>query len=145
MFEEFKKFLISGNMMDMAVGFIFGAAFATVVKSFVSNVIMPPIGMILNGVDFSELFIALDGNSYESIAALEESGAPAIKYGLFLNDMISFIILGFIVFLAIKAYNKLLVPESKDVSEPTTKVCKECAMEIPIGAKVCGYCGAKCQ
>ena len=145
MFAEFKKFLISGNMMDMAVGFIFGAAFATVVKSFVSNVIMPLIGMVLNGVDFSELFIALDGNSYESIAKLEEAGAPAIKYGLFLNDMISFIILGFIVFLAIKAYNKLLVPETKDVSELTTKVCKECAMEIPIGAKVCGYCGAKCQ
>jgi large conductance mechanosensitive channel len=145
MFAEFKKFLISGNMMDMAVGFIFGAAFATVVKSFVSNVIMPPIGMILNGVDFSELFIALDENSYASIAKLEEAGAPAIKYGLFLNDMISFIILGFIVFLAIKAYNKLLVPESKDVPESTTKVCKECAMEIPIGAKVCGYCGVKCQ
>jgi large conductance mechanosensitive channel len=146
MFAEFKKFLISGNMMDMAVGFIFGAAFATVVKSFVSNVIMPPIGMILNGVDFSELFIALDGNNYESIAKLEEAGAPAIKYGLFFNDMISFIILGFIVFLAIKAYNKLLVPETKDVPpEPTIKVCKECAMEIPIGAKMCGYCGVKCQ
>ncbi|MBN2767640.1 MAG: MscL family protein, partial [Campylobacterales bacterium] len=111
----------------------------------VSNVIMPPIGMVLNGVDFSELFVALDGNSYESIAKIEEAGAPAIKYGLFLNDIISFIILGFIIFLAIKAYNKLLVPESKDELEPTTKVCKECAMEIPIGAKVCGYCRTQCQ
>lgn len=145
MFREFKQFLISGNMMDMAVGFIFGAAFATVVKSFVSNVIMPPIGMLLNGVNFSDLFIALDGNSYESIVKLEEAGAPAIKYGLFLNDIVSFIILGFIVFLAIKAYNKLLIPESQVEAEPTTKVCAECAMEIPIGAKVCGYCKAKCS
>ena len=143
MLKEFKKFLISGNMMDMAVGFIFGAAFATFVKSFVNNVIMPPIGMILNGVDFSNLFIPLDGNSYESIAKLEEVGAPAIKYGVFINDAISFVILGSIVFLAIKGYNKLKEPETEVV--PITKVCKECAMEIPVNAKICGYCGTKCS
>jgi large conductance mechanosensitive channel len=141
MLSEFKKFLIGGNMMDMAVGFIFGAAFATFVKSFVSNIIMPPLGMLLNGVNFSELFIALDGNSYESVAKLEEAGAPAIKYGLFLNETISFLILGFIVFLAVKAYNKM--KEAEPEAEPTTKACKECAMEIPIAAKSCGYCGTK--
>jgi large conductance mechanosensitive channel len=143
MFKEFKKFLISGNMMDMAVGFIFGAAFATFVKSFVTNVVLPPIGMILNGVDFSGLFIALDGNSYESISKLEEAGAPAIKYGVFINDAISFLILGFIVFLAVKAYNKMKDDEPEPIA--TTKVCEECALEIPIGAKICGYCGTKCH
>ncbi len=84
MLEEFKKFLIKGNMVDMAVGFIFGAAFATLVQSLVKNVIMSPIGMLLGKVDFSNLFIALDGNSYASIAALDATGAPAIKLGMFI-------------------------------------------------------------
>jgi len=107
MLEEFKKFLIKGNMVDMAVGFIFGGAFATVVKSMVANVVMPPVGMLMGQVDFSQLFIALDGNSYESMAALDKAGAPAIKYGMFINDVISFIILGFVVFMFIKAYNRI--------------------------------------
>ena len=93
MLEEFKKFLIKGNMVDMAVGFIFGGAFATVIKSMVANVVMPPIGMLMGKVDFSQLYIALDGKSYENMAALDKAGAPAIKYGMFINDMISFVIL----------------------------------------------------
>jgi len=139
MLNEFKKFLISGNMVDMAVGFIFGGAFATVVKSMVANVIMPPVGMLMGKVDFSKLFIPLDGNSYETMAALDKAGAPAIKYGVFINDIISFVILGFVVFMFIKAYNKMKEPE--EASAPTTKVCSECAMEIPIDAKKCGHCG----
>ena len=91
MFAEFKKFLISGNVIDMAVGFIFGAAFATVVKSLVSNIIMPPVGLLMGGVDFSSLFIALDGKEYVSLAALEAAGAPAIKLGVFANDLICII------------------------------------------------------
>ena len=137
--QEFKKFLIKGNVVDMAIGFIFGAAFATVVKSFVNNVVMPPIGKLLGNVDFSQLFISLDGKEYASLQALEKAGAPAIKYGVFLNDFISFVILGFVVFMFIKSYNKLKEPEPE--KEPTQKKCPTCAMDIPIEAKKCPYCG----
>jgi len=139
MLEEFKKFLIKGNMVDMAVGFIFGGAFATVVKSMVANVVMPPVGLLLGQVDFSQLFISLDGNSYENMDALDKAGAPAIKYGMFINDVISFVILGFVVFMFIKAYNRLKEPEETPAA--TTKTCSECAMEIPVPAKKCGHCG----
>ncbi len=140
MFSEFKKFLIQGNMVDMAVGFIFGGAFATVIKSMVNNVIMPPVGKLMGNVDFSQLYFALDGKEYASLAALDKAGAPAIKYGLFLNDVISFVILGFVVFMFIKGYNKLKTPEEEPA--PTTKTCNKCAMEIPIAAKKCGHCGS---
>jgi len=139
MLEEFKKFLIKGNMVDMAVGFIFGGAFATVVKSLVANVIMPPVGLLLGGVDFSQLFVALDGKEYASMEALDKAGAPAIKYGLFINDTISFLILGFVMFLGVKAYNKM--KEEEPAAAPTEKSCPQCAMKIPVDAKVCGYCG----
>ena len=92
MLKGFRDFLIKGNVVDMAVGFIFGAAFATLIKSLVTNVIMPPIGLLLGRVDFSQLFISLDGNSYATLADLEKAGAPAIKLGLFVNDIISFVI-----------------------------------------------------
>jgi len=139
MLDEFKKFLVKGNMVDMAVGFIFGGAFATVVKSMVANVVMPPVGMLMGKVDFSQLFVALDGNDYANMAALDKAGAPAIKYGTFINDVISFVILGFVVFMFIKAYNKMKEPEEE--AAVTTKVCGDCAMEIPLDAKKCGHCG----
>jgi large conductance mechanosensitive channel len=141
MFVEFKKFLISGNVIDMAVGFIFGAAFATVVKSLVSNIIMPPVGLLMGGVDFSSLFIALDGKEYASLAALDAAGAPAIKLGVFANDLISFTILGFVMFMMVKAYNKLKAAQPVgEVAAPVTKICPECAMEIPLAAKTCPHC-----
>ena len=138
MFKEFREFLIKGNMVDMAVGFIFGAAFATVVKSLVANIIMPPVGKLLGNVDFSNLFVALDGKEYASLKLLEKAGAPAIKYGLFITDVISFVILGFIMFMFIKAYNNMKKAEPE--AAPTEKTCSECAMKIPVEAKVCGYC-----
>ena len=141
MLKEFRDFLIKGNVVDMAVGFIFGAAFATLIKSLVENIIMPPIGLLLGRVDFSQLFISLDGNSYATLAELEKVGAPAIKLGVFANDAISFTILGFVMFMFIKSYNKLKKEEVVVESAPTTKVCSECAMEIPIAAKKCGHCG----
>ena len=141
MLKEFKEFLIKGNMVDMAVGFIFGAAFATVVKSLVSNVIMPPVGKLMGNVDFKNLFYPLDGKEYASLEALEKAGAPAIKYGVFITDVISFIILGFIIFMFIKAYNNLKKAEPE--AAPTKKNCPECAMEIPIEAKTCPYCNTK--
>jgi len=139
MFSEFKKFLIQGNMVDMAVGFIFGGAFATVITSMVQNVIMPPVGMLMGKVDFSKLFIPLDGKEYATMAALDKAGAPAIKYGAFINDIISFVILGFVVFMFIRGYNKLKAPEAEP--EVTEKACPTCAMQIPLDAKKCGYCG----
>ena len=134
MFSEFKKFLLNGNVVDMAIGFIFGGAFATVIKSIVDNIIMPPLGLLLGNVDFSQLFIPLDGKSYASLDALGKAGAPAIKYGQFINDLIAFIILGFVIFMFVRTYNKMK-------AEPDTKTCPTCAMEIPIEAKKCPYCG----
>ncbi len=115
---EFKEFLIKGNVMDMAIGFIFGAAFSTVVKSLVNNVIMPPIGLLLGKVDFSQLFVALDGKTYASLKVAEAAGAPVIKYGVFINDVISFIILGFVIFMMIKTVNKLKKDEPKEEEAP---------------------------
>jgi len=141
MLKEFRDFLIKGNVVDMAVGFIFGAAFATVVKSLVANIMMPPIGLLMGRVDFSSLFIALDGNTYASLAELDKAGAPAIKIGLFVNDLISFVILGFVMFLLVRTYNRLKAKEeAAPAPEPTTKACPECAMEIPLAAKTCPYC-----
>jgi large conductance mechanosensitive channel len=110
MLKEFKKFLIQGNMVDMAIGFIFGGAFSTVIKSLVDNIIMPPIGMLLGKVNFSQLYIELSGKTYDSLDAATKAGAPVIKYGQFINDIISFLILGFVVFIFIRAYNKIKEP-----------------------------------
>ena len=121
----------------MAVGFMFGAAFASIVKSLVTNLIMPPIGLLMGKVDFSNKFLALDGKDYPSLEALEKAGAPAIKYGQFINDVISFVILGFIIFMLVRAINKL---HKKEEEAPTTKNCPDCAMEIPIDAHKCPYC-----
>lgn len=139
MLKEFKNFLIKGNVVDMAVGFIFGAAFASVVKSLVSNIMMPPLGLLLGNVDFSSLFIPLDGKSYASLSELDKAGAPAIKLGVFFNDVTSFVILGFVMFMMIKGYGKLSAKE-EEPKAPTTKACPSCAMEIPLGAKKCPYC-----
>lgn len=130
MLNEFKQFLIKGNMIDMAVGFIFGAAFATLVKSLVANVIMPPVGMLLGGVDFSQLFVALDGKEYATMEVLDKAAAPAIKYGLFINDTISFLILGFVMFMGIKAYNKLKAEEPEEEVVEETPVQEVLLSEI---------------
>jgi len=137
--KEFRDFLLKGNVVDMAVGFIFGAAFATIVKSLVTNVIMPPIGLLLGNVDFSSLFISLDGKAYASLADLDKAGAPAMKLGVFFNDLTSFIILGFVMFMMIKGYSKIVPKKAPDA---VTKVCPECAMNIPTNAKKCPYCGS---
>jgi large conductance mechanosensitive channel len=118
MIQDFKAFLLKGNVIDMAVGFMFGAAFATVVKSLVTNIIMPPIGMLMADVDFGDLYIALDGNTYASLAALEEAGAPAIKYGAFINDAIGFVILGFVIFMMVRTITKMQKKEEEAPAEP---------------------------
>lgn len=115
--NDFKKFLIKGNAVDMAVWFIFGAAFANIVKSFIENIVMPPIWLILWKVDFNNLFIALDWKTYDSVEALNKAWAPAIKYGAFITDSVSFIILWFIIFIIIKAINKLQKKEEEKQKE----------------------------
>ncbi len=122
MIEDFKKFLMGGNVVDMAVGFMFGAAFATVVKSFVENIVMPPVGKLMADVNFGDLFISLDGKSYASLAALEEAGAPAIKYGTFINDMIGFIILGFIIFLGVRKITAMQKKEEEAPAAPAEDI-----------------------
>lgn len=126
MFKEFKKFLIQGNMLDMAVGFIFGAAFSTVIKSLVDNIIMPPVGMLLGKVDFAQLYVPLDGNGYATLDAAAKAGAPVIKYGAFVNDVLSFVILGFVVFISIKGYNKIKTePEEEAAPEENILLLRE--------------------
>jgi len=107
MLNEFKEFALRGNVVDMAVGIVIGAAFSTIVKSLVDDIIMPPIGVITGGVDFSNIFIALNGKDYASLAAARQAGAPTINIGVFINNCISFLIVAFVLFMAIKAMNRL--------------------------------------
>ncbi|WP_372748224.1 large conductance mechanosensitive channel protein MscL [Litorivivens sp.] len=118
MLDEFKKFIMKGNMIDMAVGIIIGAAFGTVVKSLVADVIMPPIGMLMGGIDFSNLFVALDGETYASLSAAQAAGAATINYGVFINNCITLLIVGFAVFLLVKAINKMKEKEESAPKEP---------------------------
>ena len=118
MLQDFKKFLIKGNAIDMAVWFIFGAAFATFIKSFIANVIMPPIGLLMWNVDFNNLFIVLDGKEYASLKALQEAWAPAIKYWVVLTDLVAFVILGFVIFMMVRSISKL---QKKEEAKPAAK------------------------
>jgi large conductance mechanosensitive channel len=144
MLQEFKKFAMRGNVVDMAVGIIIGGAFGTIVKSLVSDVIMPPIGLLLGGVDFSDLFVTLSEGSvagpYATLTAAQEAGAVTIGYGLFLNSVISFLIVAFAVFLLIKAINKLQAEEEAPAEDPTTKDCPYCLSSIAIKATRCPNC-----
>ncbi len=144
MFKEFKEFAMRGNVVDMAVGIIIGGAFGTIVKSLVSDVLMPPIGLLLGGVDFSDLFIILkDGSTagpYTTLAMAQEAGAVTLSYGLFLNSVISFLIVAFAVFLLIKGLNKLKREEDAPKEEPTTKECAYCMSTIAIKATRCPNC-----
>ncbi len=147
MLQEFKKFAMRGNVVDMAVGIIIGGAFGTIVKSLVDDVLMPPIGLLLGGVDFSELFITLSEGAtvvgpYETLAAARSAGAVTINYGLFINAMVSFLIVAFAVFLLIQAINRLHHEEKKveAPAEPTTRDCPFCLSAIPIKASRCPHC-----
>ena len=144
MFKEFKDFAMRGNVVDMAVGIIIGGAFGTIVKSLVADVIMPPVGLLLGGVDFTDLFVILkegaQAGPYATLAAAQEAGAVTISYGIFANSVISFLIVAFAVFLLIRSINKLQAEEAEEPFEPTTKECTYCFSEIPIKATRCGSC-----
>jgi large conductance mechanosensitive channel len=138
MLNEFKTFIIRGNMIDLAVGIVIGAAFTTVVSSFVADLLMPPIGLLLGRVDFSNLFLTLGGGSYPTIAAAKAAGVPTFNYGLFINNVINLLIVGFAVFIVVKQVNRLRGPEP--VVAPTTKECPACTMAIPLKARRCPHC-----
>lgn len=144
MIKEFKKFAMRGNVLDMAVGLILGASFGSVVSSLVDDVIMPPIGFLLGNVDFSNLFIILrEGDvpgPYLSVAEAQLAGAVTLNYGLFINTIITFLIVAFAVFLLIRSVNIIQSAEEEPPSEPTTKVCPFCFMDIPMDAIRCPQC-----
>ena len=139
MLKEFKAFVMRGNVLDLAVGVIIGAAFGKIVSSLVDDILMPPIGKVLKGVDFSSLFFALDGNSYASLTDAKKASAPTLNYGVFLNTIINFLIVAFCVFLIIQLASHW-VNKPAPAAAPTTKDCPQCAMSIPIVAKLCGHC-----
>jgi large conductance mechanosensitive channel len=136
--KEFKEFAMKGNVMDLAVGFILGAAFGKIVSSLVSDIIMPPIGLILGKVDFSSLFLNLSGKSYASLAEAKAAGAATLNYGVFLNNVVDFLIVAFAVFLLVRVVNRWNKPAP--AAAPTTKDCPYCLSKIPVKATRCPNC-----
>ncbi len=144
MFKEFKEFAMKGNVVDMAVGIIIGVAFGVIVKSLVADILMPPIGLLLGDVDFTNLFLVIkhgaSAGPYESLDAAKEAGAVTINYGVFINTIISFIIVAFAIFLVVRYINKLKRKEEAPPAEPTTKECPYCFSTIHIKAVRCAEC-----
>ncbi len=139
--SEFKKFAVKGNVLDLAIAVIMGAAFGGVVTSLVNDVIMPPLGLLIGKVDFTNLFISLDGASYTSLAVAKTAGAPTINYGTFINTVINFLIVALAVFLLVQQVNKLVPPAKPPV---TTKTCPYCAKDdIPMAATKCYHCASQ--
>jgi large conductance mechanosensitive channel len=136
--KEFKEFIVRGNVLDLAVAVIIGAAFGAIVNSLVNDVIMPPIGALLGKVDFGSLFINLSGQAYPSLKAAKEAGAPVIGYGAFLNTVINFLVVAFVIFQVVRTANRLKKPQA--AAPVTTKECPYCMMSIPAKAKRCPQC-----
>ena len=141
MFKEFKEFAMRGNVLDMAVGIIIGAAFGRIITSLVNDVIMPPIGLLLGKVDFSSLFINLSGTPYASLADAKKAGAAVIGYGAFLNTILDFVVVAFVIFLLIRQVNKM--KKEPAPAAATTKECPYCLSVIPLKATRCGHCTAQ--
>jgi large conductance mechanosensitive channel len=137
MFKEFKEFAMRGNVLDLAIGVIIGAAFGNIVTSAVNDIIMPPVGLAVGKVDFKDLFISLDGRVFESLAKAKEAGAPVIAYGQFLNNILNFLIIAFVIFLIVKQVNRMKKPAP---AAPATKACPFCANDVPAKAVRCGFC-----
>jgi len=142
MWKEFKAFVMRGNVLDLAVAVIIGAAFGKIITSLVSDVLMPPIGRVLGKVDFGGLYINLSGTEYPSLAAAKAAGAATVNYGLFLNALIDFLIVAFVLFMVIRTANRMQAALAKPApaAAPATKECPFCCTQIPVKAKRCGYC-----
>jgi large conductance mechanosensitive channel len=139
MLKEFKTFLMRGNVFDLAVGIVIGGAFGAVVTSFVNDVLMPPIGLALGRVNFTDMFISLSGQAFPSLAAAKAAGAPTLNYGVFINNVINFIIIGFVIFLLIRQVNRMTVQPAAPPA-PTSRECPMCTMQIPLKARRCPHC-----
>jgi len=139
MMSGFRKFVAQGNVIDLAVGIVIGAAFGTLVKSFVDDILMPPVGRVLGGVDFKDLFLSLDGQQYPSLAAAKEAGAATVNYGVFINNAIAFLIVAFAVYLVVQAYDRTRVKEAA-APGPARKDCPFCAEPIALAATRCPHC-----
>ncbi len=144
MLKEFKAFALRGNVMDMAIGIILGAAFGKIVSSFVGDVLMPPIGLLMGGVDFSNLFLDLSGGTYATLKEATDAGAATVNYGVFLNTVIDFAIVAFAIFIVIKQLNRLK-PAPAPAPAPTTRACPRCLSEIPLRATRCAHCTSDVQ
>jgi large conductance mechanosensitive channel len=142
MLKEFKEFAMRGNVLDMAVGIIIGAAFGKIIASFVSDILMPPVGALLGNVDFSNLFIDLSGAGHGSLAAAKAAGAATLNYGLFINTVIDFLIVAFAIFLLIRQVNRFAI-KPEPAPAPTTKDCPYCLSSIPLKATRCAHCTAE--
>jgi len=140
MLKEFKEFAMKGNVLDMAIGVIIGGAFGKIITSLVSDVLMPPLGLLLGKVDFSSLFLNLSGTPQPSLAAAKAAGAPTVNYGVFLQTVLDFIIIAFVIFMLVKQVNLLKRPAAP--SAPTTKDCPLCLSTIPIKATKCAHCAS---
>ena len=140
MLKEFKEFTLHGNVIDLAVGVIIGSAFGKIISSLVTDIIMPPIGMLLNGVNFGNLYIPLDGKSYQALADAQAAGAPTLNYGLFINNIIDFIIVTFVIFLMIRTINRAKKQPDPAATEPTGKDCPFCFTSISVQATRCPHC-----
>ena len=139
MLKEFKEFAARGNVIDLAVGVIIGAAFGKIVTSLVNDVVMPPIGMVIGRVDFKSLFFSLDGQTYATLEDAKKAAAPTINYGIFLNTILEFLIVAFVVFLLVKQVNRMLPPPPVKPDEPR-RDCPQCASAIPTRARRCPFC-----
>jgi len=137
-FNEFKAFAVRGNVVDMAVGIIIGAAFGKIIDSAVKDVIMPPIGKLLGGVDFRQLYLNLGDKTFDTLEAAEKAGAPLIKYGAFINTVVDFTIVAFVIFVMVRMINNL--KKEPAPADPTTKECPHCLSMIPIKATRCAHC-----
>ncbi|MGC9349969.1 MAG: large conductance mechanosensitive channel protein MscL [Anaerolineae bacterium] len=140
MWQDFKKFIARGNVIELAIAVVIGGAFSRIVTSLVNDIIMPPLGLLLQGVDFANLFINLSGGDYETLAAAQEAGAATINYGLFINTVISFILVAFVIFLISRQINKLHKKPEAPAPPPATKECPYCFTKIPIKATRCPNC-----
>jgi len=141
MLKEFKTFVMRGNVLDLAVAVIIGGVFGKIVSSLVNDVIMPPIGLVVGKVDFSSLYLNLSSNTYASLAEAQKAGAPIIKYGLFINTVIDFIIVSSVIFLVVRLANRLQRQQAAAApAAPTTKECPYCLSSIPLKATRCGHC-----
>ncbi|MBZ5674558.1 MAG: large conductance mechanosensitive channel protein MscL [Acidobacteriia bacterium] len=140
MFAEFKKFIMRGNVLDLAIGVIIGAAFGKIVTSLVNDVLMPVIGLAAVKMDFSNLFISLNGKAYDTIAAAKADKAPTLNYGLFINTVIEFLIIAFVIFLIVKQVNRFMPAPPAPAPAPATKDCPQCCTAIPVAAKRCPAC-----